>query len=152
MLLTLVSLRTESTSWVVTSRPSAAALHMTSDAHSHKIPYVSRNKHLEKNWGRKWIKNNKINLLGGAPGPGAYRLPSEFGHYETAQKTTSEATKVDTKEWEAQFLIAFSKLTLQSDYQSVQERFIPSQWVLDSGLLTPYSNLCEGPSIMETKI
>jgi len=27
-----------------------------------------------------------INLLGGTPGPGQYRLPSEFGYYETALK------------------------------------------------------------------
>jgi len=26
------------------------------------------------------------NVLGGTPGPGQYRLPSEFGYYETALK------------------------------------------------------------------
>jgi len=48
-----------------------------------------------RTFGHSMRSSTSQQSLNVAPGPGSYRLPSEFGHYETANKNVTSEKKAD---------------------------------------------------------
>jgi len=60
--------------------------------------FVSKFKsNIARSFGHSMRKNASVNTLKDTPGPGSYRLPSEFGHYEAAtSKSMAKLTSPDS--------------------------------------------------------